>query len=149
MKRGLDYLLSGCVVGASLFSMGCQQKIMIPDRVTTHVLDKDKQPVFSIYRIDQDAKFIFESYINHAMLSDFRKALPDILKIVDEDDDYRIGHHEAYEAINVFRPAMKEIIKELTKSREEYAAKLEPRPERVFVDIKNGPKVIKANLAGE
>jgi hypothetical protein len=121
MRRGY-FFGTLCTSGLAMM-VGCNDGIKIPSSVSTFSEDPRGNLSVKIYRIDEDANFIFESYVNHALLSDFKRGLPKILENVDYNGDGKIGHDEAYEAINVFRPAMKKIFNELERSTTEYALK--------------------------
>jgi hypothetical protein len=122
MERGYaSRILTGLALGVGAFSFGCNDKIRVPAVVPVY---SERGELDHFIRIDEDARFIFESYINNALISDFNRALPKILNVVDANGDHKIGHDEAYETINIYRPAFKNIIERLTDSRVEYAAKI-------------------------
>jgi hypothetical protein len=133
MKKGLRCLLSGLAAGVYFFSTGCNDKIRVPSVVPVYSERSEEPPIF--YYLDEDARFHFNGFIDHAIYSDFEKALPKILAVVDSDGNRRIGHFEAYEAINIYRPVFRDFIERLNASRDEYATNLKVQD---GVNVSNG-----------
>jgi len=83
--------LTGLLLGGSTLFTGCAG-VKAPSTI-------------GMYHPDADARFAIGAYMEHAVMSDLKKAVAHVFGLVD-NGDYIIDHDEAYDAIQLIRPYM-------------------------------------------